>query len=53
MSYSEGFEDAIELALHELEKVKSVEDLKNQLLVILETVKARKIDRLKIMLRSR
>jgi len=53
LSYAEGFEDAIEFALHELGKAKTVEALKDQLLVILETVKERKMDRLKIMLCSR
>lgn len=53
MSYAEGFEDAIELAIHELEKMRSLDELRRQLDYILVTVKERKFDRLKIMLESR
>lgn len=53
MSYAEGFEDAVELVLDALTSTKSLEDLRKNLGCILQTVKRRKFDRLKLMLESR
>jgi hypothetical protein len=53
LSYAEGFEDAIELSLHELDKIGSVSNLREKLELILVVVKERKFDRIKLLLESR
>ena len=52
MSYAEGFEDAIEICLHELDKNDSLGSMKRKLENILEVVKERKFDRIKLLLES-
>jgi len=53
LSYAEGFEDAIEICLHELDKNDSLGSMKRKLENILEVVKERKFDRIKLLLESR
>lgn len=50
MSYAEGFEDATELCLHEVEKAKDLEDAKRRIQKIIRLVKERKFERIKSML---
>ena len=50
LSYAEGFEDAVELCLHELKKAKDLHEIEDRLREIIELVKERKFDRIKNML---
>jgi len=50
LSYAEGFEDATELCLHEVEKAKDLEDAKRRIQKIIQLVKERKFERIKSML---
>lgn len=53
MSYAEGFEDAIELCLNEIDNAKSLDILRAKIQEFVDLVKERKFDRIKILLSSR
>ena len=50
MGYAEGFEDAVELCLHELRKAKDMKDAEQRLQNIADLVKERKSKRIKYLL---
>ncbi len=50
MGYAEGFEDAVELCLHELRKAKDMKDAEERIQNIVDLVKERKFDRIKYLL---
>ena len=52
MSYAEGFEDAIELCLHEIRECDCVDKARMKIELLSGLVKERKFDRIKSMLLS-
>jgi len=52
LSYAEGFEDAIELCAHEMEKTKNFLSVKRKIQTVLDSLKVKKFERLEKLMQS-